>query len=65
MYVARSHPYTSGPQELTSSVVLTSDATTAQEVGLTPGLAYERRLFQALFSTEDQKEGQSSSSPST
>lgn len=32
---------------------------TAQEVGLTSGLALERRLFQSLFSTEDQKEGES------
>jgi len=31
----------------------------AQEVGLTAGLALERRLFQSLFSTEDQKEGES------
>ena len=29
----------------------------AQEVGLTEGVALERRLFHALFATEDQKEG--------
>ena len=29
----------------------------SQEVGLSEGLAYERRLFEALFATEDQSEG--------
>lgn len=29
----------------------------SQEVGLTDGLAFERRLFNALFATEDQTEG--------
>lgn len=31
----------------------------AEEVGLTEGIRFERRLFQALFATEDQKEGMS------
>ena len=31
----------------------------SQEVGLTEGIALERRLFHALFATEDQKEGMS------
>lgn len=31
----------------------------SQDVGLTQGLAYERRLFQSLFATADQKEGKS------
>lgn len=29
----------------------------SQELPLTEGLAHERRLFEALFSTEDQAEG--------
>jgi enoyl-CoA hydratase len=29
----------------------------AQEVSLSEGLLFERRMFHAMFSTEDQKEG--------
>ena len=31
----------------------------AEEVGLSEGIRFERRLFQAMFATEDQKEGMS------
>ncbi|MGR3591204.1 short chain enoyl-CoA hydratase [Limimaricola soesokkakensis] len=40
------------------SVLAIKDAVNrSQELPLTEGLAYERRLFEALFSTEDQAEG--------
>ena len=29
----------------------------AEELGLTQGLLYERRVFQSLFATQDQSEG--------
>ena len=40
------------------SVMLAKDAVNRSfELGLTEGIAYERRLFHSLFGTEDQREG--------
>ncbi len=42
------------------SVMAVKDAVNrSQETGLSDGLLYERRLFQSLFATDDQKEGMS------
>lgn len=40
------------------SVLMAKEAVArAEEIGLSEGLRFERRLFQSLFATEDQKEG--------
>lgn len=42
---------------LTASMVMKEAINQAYELPLASGLTFERRVFQALFSTEDQKEG--------
>ncbi len=40
-----------------TAVQLDSPVLAAQEMPLSQGLEYERKLFYSLFATEDQKEG--------
>lgn len=42
-------------------VLMLESRVAAEETSLNNGLVYERRLFQSLFATKDQKEGESSS----
>ena len=39
------------------SVLCGKEASTARRASLAEGVLFERRVFQALFATEDQKEG--------
>jgi enoyl-CoA hydratase len=42
---------------LTAAMVCKEAVNRAFEVGLSEGIRFERRVFHALFATEDQKEG--------
>ncbi|MBL4813334.1 MAG: enoyl-CoA hydratase [Rhodobacteraceae bacterium] len=44
-------------KSLLVSIAVKDTVNRSQELGLTEGINYERRMFQALFATEDQKEG--------
>jgi hypothetical protein len=39
-------------------VLMLKSRVAAEETSLSNGLVYERRLFQSLFATKDQKEGE-------
>lgn len=44
-------------KSMVTAVAVKESVNRSQEVGLTEGLLYERRMFHALFATEDQAEG--------
>ena len=44
-------------KSMISAMAAKESVNRAEETSLTEGLLFERRLFHAMFSTEDQKEG--------